>query len=182
MAPLPESNTARILVHYTSQGNEHTLQLRWNGDPNLTPAAVTTTLQNILNAIAPFRVSDWTITSIEIIQQGTNIALPFLGTVPTLTVGAQPPSTLSQATSLNFIGRSALGRRWRVQIFGVGFPSVETDFRLTTAEDATIANTVAALSPGISPNVAAIDGASITVYPYANQSVNAYWQRESRGS
>jgi hypothetical protein len=95
------------------------------------------------------------------------------------TYGTGGGSHFESAQYFNFIGRSALGRRVRVAVFGAGVEELGTDYRASTGETAAVDDNVAFLN-GLSTEFVAIDGAHPAWKAYANMGPNAHWRNKIR--
>lgn len=173
MAPLPPNNTPRFQFEYTVNGESHDFQIR----ANASPVAVGSLVDVWLTALSPalFLV---TLNLVSFAADGTDIFLPVTTGIEGNTYGTGDESDdVQRAWYINFIGRSAGGRRWRLAMFGIR--ELSADFRFLPAENADVADAITALQ-GASPDLLAIDGLAVTVYNYANAGVNAHWQRAIR--
>lgn len=174
MAPLPPESTARYYADYSTVGKNHTLVVR--ATAALSPASFGTLIDSFWTALGSL-VFTTTLNTVRFSASGSNVSNPvtcgFEGTV----YGAAAGTVDSAPVALNFIGRSTSGRRVRGMVFS--YSGAFSTYRLTSAEDAAIANTVAVMN-GATNAFLAIDGTSPIWYPYANVLVNAYWQRAVR--
>lgn len=88
-------------------------------------------------------------------------------------------NNLTALTQLNFVGRSpTTGRKARIGFFGFKAPN-EFDLRLASTQDADVL-TVSGILEGTENCFLAVDRTPVDWYPYANISVNAYYQRKRR--
>lgn len=179
--------TARYRVRYSVGGAVHTCQLR------VEPAAQTITgvstigaavFTDLFTALSSLLSDDFTILGADAAVQDSDIFLP----ADALPVGAgslgQTIDLGYRPLNLSFVGRSSVGGRAVFRVFGVatnpmGAPTIENDYRLTSAESVPIASATNALNLA-SGVLLANDGANVTWYPYANINVNAYWQKRAR--
>lgn len=175
MAPLPTTNTARYVVHYTSGGEVHTQE--WRLDPPPSPAAMATFLDAVWTALAPVLYFA-TITDLVFYANGSpignSVAAPaFVG----LGYGAAGvPNNINGALQLNAIGRSSGGRRTRVGWFS---PSgTDPSWRFNAGENASIDAAIALIKANSA--IVAIDGIGVVWKSYMNVGFNAYWQRARR--
>jgi len=172
MAPLPPNSTPRYKVEYTVNGESHDYQLRTAASP----AAVGTFIGALLAALAP-ELYQTTIGTVSFAADNSNIFLPVVTGAEGLIAGTGSGAYEQKAWYIDFIGRSSLGRRWRLAMFGIR--TLAGDFRYAAGENASVTATIAVLN-AFTPSLVAIDGGTVTVYPYANAGVNAYWQRALR--
>jgi len=174
MAPLPVDTTARLKVTYNVGGFTHQFMVRLS-------------LEYVL-ATAEGDIADWlgtqtslfwasTITKVELAEQGSNLFFPYASGLSTVTWGSGANSIGNNPLQLNYVGRSAGGRRCRVGLFG--YKGVFSEWKLTQAENTAVLNGVSALNTATDAFVA-IDGLPPTWYPYADIGVNDYWVRQSR--
>lgn len=183
MAPLPENNTSRLFVDYTSGAYEHTLQLRF--PTGVSAADATVTAQDICTALAPFMNSNDSFIRARWSAAGSNIALP-TGWVPVVgtSVGAAHAEDPESAfVSVN--GRTLGGRRVRWEFFSVIKVSTNwpDDNRYGPGESANADDIVDAFeAAAILPidYICGIDGLTVIVYQYLNIAKNGYWQRKQR--
>lgn len=111
---------------------------------------------------------------------GTDFSRP----VGTFIAGSQFGSNDNQnnitaLTQLNFVGRSpTTGTKARIGFFGFKSPN-EFDLRLSATQDADVL-TVSGILEGTENCFLAADRTPVDWYPYANISINAYYQRKRR--
>lgn len=175
MAPLNPNNTARVKVEYQNAIAAHSFIIR------VSDVSFVTALEGQLSIILArltglYDFSE--ITGVQFAAQGSDLFFPHPpGLLGGFTWGSGPATVETNATALTFTGRSLTGRRVRFAIFGYSDPL--TQFRLTSAEDARIADTVTDL--GASPTrFLAIDGNLPTWNPYANVRAYDHWIDEAR--
>lgn len=184
LAPLPPSNTARYFVDYTANGRYHTMMFRY-ADPSSGPPPETPFIARVAAFIDDLRTwlpTDFEINGARYSVAGSDVTLPT--TVPepvgpftgVLNAGEAP-------AFITFVGRSVLGRRWRLSVLGVSVSPAEggalvKDYRITAGEDVVVSTAIGNLE-GWSACVA-IDGQAKLVYPYINLGYNAHWQKAVR--
>ena len=173
MAPLPEDSTARYRFDYTVNGEQHDFQVR----ASASPAAVGTFIGGFLTSLAP-ELYALTIGTVTHAISGSSVFLPVTTGIEGNTYGTGAGVTEQKAWYVDFIGRSTLGRRWRLAVFGIR--TLAGDFRYVPGENATIGFAITALDAAGTGELLAIDGGDVNVYPYANAGVNAHWQRALR--
>lgn len=183
MAPLPENNTARLFVDYTSGAFDHTLLLRFG--PTTAPLDAVAVAQDICTALAPFMNSNDSFFGARWSANGSNIALPVAWTPVAGTSTGAAFSEDPEAAFVSVVGRSFGGRRVRWDFFTVIKVSTTwpDDNRYapgesTNADDIQDAFEAATILP-VDP-VVAIDGMDVIVYEYVNIAKNGYWQRKQR--
>lgn len=183
MAPLPDNNTMRVWIDYTSGGRPHSVMFRFAGD-DPSGAAIQPRLTEIGAALQGVMDDEDSITGWRFSLTGQNFSFPFLGPVGgagLLTGGVVNPE--SQACFVGASGRSSGGRRVHCNIFTIA----ATGFTVYRQNRGSLAANFAALydvltdQPGIDgdPPIA-IDGLPIVWNDYLNIGQNAYYQRASR--
>lgn len=175
MAPLPEDNTARFLVHFTVAGSEHVQQ--WRVDDLTSPSAMQDFLINVWEAMSPILLLT-TINSVGYIPNGSTIenavAMPsFVGQ----SYGSGAGTPIQSTGFVDFVGRTTGGRRVRVAFWAPNF--VDESFRVTSAEHSEIGDVLVLLNDN-APDLVGIDGIGVVWKPYANWGYNAHWQRAKR--
>ncbi len=97
------------------------------------------------------------------------------------TYGGGAGDHVNSAMYLDFVGRSIGGRRARIAMFGATgpFDGASDDYRLTAAEDLSVAAALAVLE-ALAACPVAIDGDVVNWHQYANLGVNAYWRNHIR--
>lgn len=185
MSPLPENNTVRLLMDYTSAGVIHTMMLRFGDSIGSSDAA--TVAAALAADLAPFMNTGDSFFRARYSDHGSDFSLPiFWTTIHGTSTGAgfveDPDSAF-----VSVIGRSNGGRKVRWEFFTVAKVTTDwpSDNRYSAGEstnaDDIIAAFVAACSSEIAP-VRAIDKAPVNVYDYLNIAKNGYWQRKQRGA
>lgn len=184
MAPLPQNNTNRVRLSYTSLGRIHQFSFRPRiGDPTSFSAAATAVanaLRSRMLATDSFFQAAYSLTLSDIFLP---LAFtPIAGVVSgALVVWDQDP----ESTMLSICGRGETGGRrvdWSFfsPVRTVAWPA---DNRYGPGEEAVIdtwrINVTNALSD---EDVRTIGGDSPIFYDYVNISQNAYWQRKQRRS
>lgn len=181
--------TARYRMRYSVGGANHTSTIRPAGssdDPAAIAGAGAAIFTDVLTALAPMLSDDFTVLGADVAVANSDIFLP-AATVP---VGTGSLGTTLDAgwvpMNLSFVGRTTAGGRGLFRIFG---PSVnpmasevtQNDWRLTAAEDARVSDVVNILMLD-GARLKGNDGAALIIYPYANVSAHAYWQKRRRRS
>lgn len=177
--------TFRYRVKYSVGGHTHRMQVR--GVPATTTAALgsfATAIEDFLNALTANRYSDFVVLGADYALADSDVFLPCVAPAPdagTYTIAGRSAS--SNALALSFPGRSDVGLRAILFLYGTallpGVISEVSDFRITSAEDATIAAAIAVLA-GSPPVLVANDGVHVNWYPYCNVKYNDYWVRKTR--
>lgn len=184
MADHAPNYTPRLKLRYQSKGAIHTLVWR-DARSEDDPTALTAKMVLFLNAIAEYRLDDWTAIGLEWAEVDSDIFLPLA--IPSIDPGETDDSTYQvsvQALHLSFPGRTALGKRAIFYLYGVGLTPFATtslwqDFRINNAESAVISAATAVLNETGHP-IRGNDGATVTFKPYANGKFNDHWVRRRR--
>lgn len=175
MAPLPQNNTARYVVHYTSGGREHVQE--WRSQPPASPTAMAAFLNQVWSDASPILFHAHILKTVFYAQGadfGTDVVMPgFDGQ----DYGSGDPTNNTAALFLNFVGRGNDGRRVRVSFYSpIG---TDPSWRFNGGEDTHVDDVVADLRSN-SVNLKSIGGGAVNWYDYANVGYNAYWQRKRR--
>lgn len=179
MAPIPTTNTARLVVNYVDGDSPHQFQVRYVS----AAAAVASipTWENWLDSFAANHLStEWSTVGADVYETGQSFSTPTA--FPIVQGGTVPNTEVSDPRFLSFIGRSSGGRRCRVYLYGgTGFATA-VDYRFSPSDDANIdtirQNFVTAFT---STGAVAVDGAPVSWKTYTNVGFNSYWQRVQRG-
>lgn len=192
LPPLPENNTARLFLHYTSGVNansqEHLFTIRFD--------AAATSPAEIMSALAsgPFRsefltatYEGWKFLRAEVqaaaaISRFPTPVLPaLLGYIGT---GLEDSSPAEEAREVKAIGRgTGTGRKVSLSLYGVNTNEItEVDFRFNPPVDSflgellDVANTL-----GLAGEAFINIGHGPTIwYPYVNWQYNSHWERAQR--
>ena len=175
MAPLPPSNTIRYFLDYTVNGLEHTIQMRVG--PGATDGGASGSFSAFLAALSP-NLYALSVVGMRKANLGTDVTNPVTYTGTTSFGSGTAVDNLARAAFLSFIGRSTDGRRVRVFVYGTKITS-EGDYRVDTGEAAEVADAIDVLN-GASGVFLSISGLQAIWKAYANEGVNAYWQRRAR--
>lgn len=175
MAPLPVDNTARYVIRYNGAQNEHSLLVRTADSVNATE--VGTAVDAVLTALDP---NLWALSVLDAIfyAKNSNVSVPVTTGIEGNTYGTGIPSVLDEPNYIDFVGRSAGGRRNKLTIFGP--TDLGGNYRVNVGEFGSIQDVLDVLenTPGI---FVAIDGGDCFWKQYANTGTNSYWQKEMRG-
>lgn len=177
MAPLPANNTDCFWLDYNDGQNDHSLQVRFDGE-DATVNAVMSSVQDFLIALNP-ELYAITINGARVRSAGSHITAPVLWTgSPTYGSFAMPADLAPR--QICFLGRDGTGRRGRWFMFGwdaappqpfrIGItPSTAFDDALTVIRDGQAAEiwlTIAGVAP--------------TMYTYVDINYNSYYEEKSR--
>lgn len=186
MADFVSNSTQRYRMRYRSAGFVHTMLWRFQpGGVGDNPAGWSAKVEQVIGALGTLLSSDFVPLAAEAAPAGSDVFLP--SSVPFIEVTGSPDLTgmPHAALSLGFVGRSALGQRARMFVFGVnmdintGIPE-QRDWRLGAGEDSRVSSAISILND-LSPECVATDGGVVQWYPYVNLKFNDYWIRKQRG-
>lgn len=175
MAPLPETNTARLKVKYGNAVGAHSAIIRLTDESAVSDAesafeAFTTALGG--------SVVDSTVTGVELASSGSDLFFPVAGaSLVGYNWGGVTANLTSNSQFYQVSGRSVGGRRAKFYLFG--WNSGSSNYRLTGSEDASVTTAVAALNAETTSFVA-IDGLTTVWYVYLNIKANDHWVHQAR--
>lgn len=187
LPPLPENNTTRLFLDYTSLGRKHTLLLRMNGQP--TPTAMNAVYEGAATAMSLIMLSSDSITGARVSLEGDDFTLPFEVEPKT---GALNPATQQwaedpESSFLSLPGRSSRGRKLALKFFSPARVAARpANNRFAAGQATAIDNFRAAFIAGVTGDfesgaqICAIDGFPIVWSSYVNIAFSAYWQRRQR--
>lgn len=175
MAPLPSNSTGVLFVDYETCLSPHTFQLRVQDGAE--PSDAMPVMADFLAAF------DTTIKEMSILgargrEAGADITLPLTWTGDS-GYGTSEGNVGQTAWFYDFIGRSMLGRRCRLTVFGATSIQDGTDDNYRIAATGALLDALNVLK-GADSIICAIDGAQIVWYDYINMGVNAYWRNKIR--
>lgn len=187
MADFAPNFTARYKFVYSSLGLTHTSQWRIARGAGVAGLnQMVAKIEAFLNAFTSSRYTDWTVLSASYAVEDSDIFLAAGAPSPAAGTATIPSNPLSQSIlSLGFVGRSNLGQKARLFIYGAGIFGPEENvatgdnFRVTAAENGAVSAAVAVLNNG-SPNIVASDNANVGWYSYVNTKFNDFWLRSIR--
>lgn len=175
MAPLDPHNTPFYKVYYTVQGNQHSLQARVNS--GFSPSDMGDEIQQLWGNLDD-NLYATTIDYVTFNPANTNISYPVTTGAEGLTFGSGAGTTLTEPQYVDFVGRTAGGRRVKFTVFGI--TDLGADFRIGPTEFASVTAVLSQLNDAEGVWLA-IDGAQPIWKQYANTGLNSYWQRQQRG-
>jgi hypothetical protein len=175
MAPLPSNSTGVLYLDYSVGGEGHTVQLRYNSGSSAVDAMGV--LDEFLTALST-GIREITVEGARVRDAGASITLPITWTGEDH-YGTGDAEHSGSAVYVDFIGRSAGGRRARLSMFGgaVIEDGVEFDYRLPATGVYGAARDVLDSAGDI---LCAIDEEAIVWYSYVNVGINAYWRNKIR--
>lgn len=187
MAPLPQNNTNRLWIGYTSNGVQHEFMTRY--PTGTTPSQMNDQGDAIIAAFAPILPNTDSFYSMRYSLTASDFSIP-LPLTPVPGTLSSPTKWLEDPESafLGFCGReTGTGRRWRMELFTpVAFSALwPADNRYAAGESTTIDSINDAVrdvlfGSGAVVQAVGIGGTSVTLYTYTNIAKNGYWQRKQR--
>lgn len=177
VTPLPPSNTERWFLDYTVIDTHHVLIMR-TADA-VSDGAAAEALDTFLSAIAP-GCSAITIDGLRHAAATSDLTFPASTTGLSATYGSGVGQLIDIPLQATFTGRSTDGRKARVGMFGWD-AQTDSSWRYTTAENANVAATIAALnSLSASGFFVSISGGGVIYHPYMNIGYNDHWVDKRR--
>ena len=175
MAPLAPDSTPRVWIDYEVGSYNHTLQIRHTED--VAPEDVIPAFNDFITACGILFFAS-TFVGARYAAGGSHISVPLAGSWP-VGWGDTAAGRKDSANYVDFIGRSADGRRVRMAVFGAKNQNLGDDYRMTSVESAPMFAGVGELNshPGIFVSINAFQP---VWYPYANLGTNAYWRNHIR--
>lgn len=177
MAALPQSNTDRYYLDYLADTVNHTLVMRTQSV--VTDAEAITCLDDLLTSLTGV-MSGITIVNFRFSAAGSNVTNDIPWTADT----EYGPGFSNRSNAPNFVsftGRSADGRRTRVDLYGIVF-APDSNYRVEAADDTSIAAALAVIGNTSDGCFMSISGATPTWHQYANVSRSGYWVEQLRTS
>lgn len=180
--PLPENNTGRVIVGYTTGRETHTLIFRYGA--GATPTQAIDRVRLFLLALQSQLPNTWTVIDAQAQAAGAVVTLPVsLGTLAGFTgSSALPIDVRREPLQWNFIGRGITsGRRTRVGLYGLT-TDVANEYRYVgSGITGPFANAITVLQNGGNIAPVTIAGDAVDWYDYVNVQYNSYWERRQRG-
>ncbi len=182
LPPLPENNTARLMVYYTTGRREHAIQVRY-----VPPASVddaTDLLLAFLTPIVNYLPTTWAVLRAEHQEAGAIVRFP-------VTLGSMAGFSGTNGATLNeavepreyrWMGRGLVsGRRTSVSLYGVLLTS-PGNYRFTEATmPSEFLTTISVLQSAPAAVATTIAGDEPAWKPYINVNYNSHWETEARG-
>jgi hypothetical protein len=192
LPPLPENNTDRLFVYYTTGGGvtaqEHVMTIRY--DATLTdPSEIMTGLGTAMQADSGGGqlFDGWQVLRAEVQAKGSQFRFPV--PVPgellaVLGAGQEVATPTDQAREVRFQGRgSTSGRRVSLSLYGVATNAVlSSDFRFEPFPATLLGNllTFMGLRGSAGTSFINIGGGPTTWYTYVNWQYNSHWETQQR--
>jgi hypothetical protein len=142
-----------------------------------------TTIKGFLDALAALRPDNFAVTSTEFAPSDSDVFLPISGL--TVVPGTQSSAAFGRnqsALSGSFVGRSSLGQKARLFLFGFGIipeTAQGADFRIQASESTQVAAALASLA-GATLQLVASDAMPVSWYPYVNLKFNDHYVAKLR--
>lgn len=186
MAPLPDNNTSRVWLAYTSVGVHHELMFRLSTVSS--NAEASTKAQSLAAVLATRMVGTDSTLGARFSPGGTNFSVPIAHTPTVGTAGSGFWAQDPESVQLSLTGRSfSDGRDVTWQFFNARLTTVwPADNRYNPGDEAVIdtfrinfTNWVNAAATPLE-QVVTISGTIPSVNAYVNIRANAYWQNAQR--
>lgn len=185
MADFAPNNTSRYKIRYSSAGLTHDMVFRYDLPASPPAGATIAGVEDFLDALVTYRLTDWTVLGESWAAQGNNFFVPMALTLaPATGTDTLVVAAAQQSAFLSFVGLSALGNQSRVMMFGTGTNPISvggndaSNWRITSVEDGPIAAAVAALNA--IPDLVAIDEQPVVFHPYANFKNHSHYVYKAR--
>lgn len=164
MAPISPDNTGRIYVDYLVGGEEHTVVARWL--TGIGPVTALSTMAEVFAFLDPVLYTT-AILGARYSVEGSNVTLPI--TWPgDPSYGAADPSPGKEMLFISMTGKSTLGRRWRIEFFGINI-TVPAAWRMPLGVNASLDDAREHISTALATGGwVGIDGNGVLVNPYYN--------------
>jgi len=175
MAPLATNLTDRYKLGYEGDFGRHVCMFRFA--PGTDEGTARAEITDFVTAIKPLYNTGHTFNVLSKSAANSSLFFPIQWT-PIAGTGTAVLTPEQYPRFLSYIGRTTLGRRVRLTLFGANV-GITTDYRITGNESAPVAAGWNQLQAVISVQVG-IDGAPIQWYSFANVGYNAYFQRKQR--
>jgi hypothetical protein len=192
LPPLPENNTDRLFVYYTTGGGvtaqEHVMTIRYSAaltDASAIMTALGTAMQD--DAGGSFLFDGWQVLRAETQAEGSLFRFPV--PVPSelsavLGSGQAVATPTDQAREVRFQGRgSTSGRRTSLSLYGVAANAVlGGDFRFEPFPATLLGNLLELMQAQGAAGAAFLNigGGPTTWYSYVNWQYNSHWESEQR--
>lgn len=181
LPPLPENNTPRLFLDYTTGRIEHTVIFR--AAQGVEPFEARDAVYGFFLALQSQLVSTWAVTGLRWQEWGSIITLPtplgdfadFSGT------GLESIPVTAEPLQWNFVGRGQdTGRLVKVGLYGLD-EAVPAEYRYVgSGLPLAFANALTALATTGNTAPVTIGGDAPLWKPYVNVQYNSYWERRAR--
>lgn len=176
MSPVDPSNTARVFVVYTTNGDQHTVSARYDSEL-MTPADAVAVMSDLFTAAAG-SLYETTIDRAEHSEVGSNVRLPVTWSGDA-TYGSGTSTAQDRDNLWSWTGKSEDGRRFRLELLGIK-TTVPGNFRQARAA-ANLADAVLTILEGVTPIFLTITGGTPIFNQYANAGDSDVWKQNHRG-
>lgn len=181
LPPLPENNTGRLFIDYTTGRLTHSLIFRYGASAGPADALGRATL--FLDALKSSLPLTWVVLGGRVQEAGSLITLPYdVGDLATFagTFAAGIPEA-DEPKQYKWVGRGVTsGRKTSLGIYGIA-RATPPDFRYSGEELSPNLNAaLTVLKNGAVTAPVTIAGDAATWYDYVNVQYNSYWERRAR--
>lgn len=183
LPPLPENNTERIFVAYTTGRNEHEFVMRVAD--GVSPTFYFDAINNFLSPLLPILPNQWQITGARRQEKNSLFSLPI--DIPGLEEykGTNAAALLAaelEPRQTKWTGRSlSTGRNVNVGLYGLIYNTPTTYRFVVPADNVPMGNARAGLDDASFGGLfVAIDGANVSWKNYTNVQFNSYWETRAR--
>lgn len=176
MAPLPSNNTGVFYLDYTTEGQDHTMQIRFGtGSSALEAAGVADAFLAALGT----NMYAMTINGARVRDAGASVSYPVTWDGDAV-YGSGTEGLYATAQYVDFVGRSIDGRRARIAVFGWKgiVDTTDDNFRFSSSTGWVAAALAALEALPFCP--VSISGEVVNWQQYANTGINAYWRNHIR--
>lgn len=179
MAALPPSNTARLWIDYTLDGQAHSIMLRYATTAEAAANAPNFRALAVANASNFF--NEVTFTGARVADPGSNVSNPVIFGEPVTGTGGAIPG-IYPIVYADIVGRDTGGHKLRAFLYGIADTSTFPDnFRLSLSADRDFSRVMSDLRDLIEEsNAVTIGGSAPVLSTYCNIGLSAYYQRKGR--
>jgi len=170
---LPPDNTPRAFITYQVNGRNHTMMVRL-GD-SISDGTISEDVSAFLTAMDPLLYAT-VFVKFERSAEGSNVRLP--ADWSGITEWGDGDAEQNAPTAWSFTGKDFEGHKFALQLFGRATEQ-SNNWRVFAADDSSVTAALAALET-TDEVFLTINQAGPIYNQYANQSMNAYWQRQAR--
>lgn len=176
LPPLPENNTDRAWLKYTSVGIEHEIMFRF---PSATPQAdIATAMGVFANAMKAYILTTDSFSAVRHQDAGSTVSFPIAFTAVVGTATGIDDGD-DKARFMSVTGRSLAGYRVKATLFTAQVTDA-TGYRQARSSG-NYADVMLDAIEAMAVQPRAIDGNLVVWNQYVNLGYNAYWQRDLRG-
>lgn len=172
MAALLPNNTARFRFHYTTVGQNHSMQIRSTASPSVVGGI----FRDLMVALGT-GIFTRTLNNVDWAPAGSDIFNPVVTGQEGVAWGSGPGADFNTPWALTFLARSSGGRRLRMAVYG--YSTLSGNYRVGPGESVLVDTAINQLQ-GFGSSILCIDGLTPVWYQYANVQVNDHWVKEIR--